>query len=95
MVKKGATPTDSSPWLRGVMQIFALFMFCGMLTSFLVPETKRRTLEDIAGERSDSAIYELQFVSQFFNPAAGREGKKRLSGNWTWRGLANKYFNLV
>ncbi|OCK89833.1 phosphate:H+ symporter [Cenococcum geophilum 1.58] len=95
MVKRGATPTNSSPWLRGVMQIFALFMFCGMLTSFLVPETKRRTLEDIAGERGDSAVYELQFVSQFFSPAAGREGKKRLSGNWTWRGLANKYFNLV
>ncbi|OCL10849.1 phosphate permease [Glonium stellatum] len=94
MVNKGATKNDPSPWLHGVMQIFALFMFCGMLTSFLVPETKRRTLEEIAGERSDSTVYELQFVSQFFSPAASREGKKRLSGNWTLRGLANKYLNL-
>jgi PHS family inorganic phosphate transporter-like MFS transporter len=32
------------------MQIFALFMLCGTLVSFLVPETKGRTLEELAGE---------------------------------------------
>jgi len=32
------------------MQIFALFMLCGTLVSFLIPETKGRTLEDLAGE---------------------------------------------
>lgn len=34
------------------MQIFALFMLCGTLVSFLVPETKGRTLEELAGEGS-------------------------------------------
>ncbi|OCK77952.1 phosphate:H+ symporter [Lepidopterella palustris CBS 459.81] len=95
MVHRGATPKNSAPWLPGVMQIFALFMFCGILTSFLVPESKRHTLEDLAGEKEgEKPVYELQFVSQFFRPT-NREGKKRLSGNWTWKGLANKYFNLT
>lgn len=41
-----------SPWLNHLMQIFALFMLCGTLVSFLVPETKGRTLEELAGEGS-------------------------------------------
>lgn len=40
------------------MQIFALFMFLGMLTSFLVPESKRARLEELAGEKDD--VYEVQ-----------------------------------
>lgn len=39
-----------SPWLPHLMQIFALFMLCGTLVSFLVPETKGRTLEELSGE---------------------------------------------
>ncbi|KAL3420043.1 phosphate:h+ symporter [Phlyctema vagabunda] len=39
-----------SPWLDHLMQIFALFMLCGTLFSLLIPETKGRTLEDLAGE---------------------------------------------
>jgi len=39
-----------APWLNHLMQIFALFMLCGTLVSFLVPETKGRTLEELAGE---------------------------------------------
>jgi PHS family inorganic phosphate transporter-like MFS transporter len=38
----------ASPWLNHVMQIFSLFMFCGIFTTLLIPETKRRTLEDLA-----------------------------------------------
>lgn len=34
-------------WLPHVMEIFALFMLCGIFTSFLIPETKRKTLEEI------------------------------------------------
>ena len=41
MIKRGATHDNPTPWIHGVMQIFALFMFLGMLTSFLVPESKR------------------------------------------------------
>lgn len=52
LVHKGVKkdPSDDSPWLNHVMQIFALFMLCGCATSLLIPETKRRTLESMAGE---------------------------------------------
>ncbi|KAJ8116541.1 hypothetical protein OPT61_g2055 [Boeremia exigua] len=58
MIKRGATHENPTPWIHGVMQIFALFMFLGMLTSFLVPETKRARLEELAGEKED--VYEVQ-----------------------------------
>lgn len=38
------------PWLPHLMEIFALFMLLGTLVSFLIPETKLQTLEDLAGE---------------------------------------------
>ncbi|CAI7658661.1 hypothetical protein N7533_000098 [Penicillium manginii] len=51
LVHRGAKKDSSdSPWLNHVMQIFALFMFCGIFTSFLIPETKRKTLEELSGE---------------------------------------------
>lgn len=37
-------------WLNHVMEIFALFMFVGIFTSLLIPETKRKTLEELTGE---------------------------------------------
>ncbi|KAF6009323.1 Inorganic phosphate transporter pho84 [Brettanomyces bruxellensis] len=37
-------------WLPHVMEIFALFMLVGFFLSFLVPETKRKTLEELAEE---------------------------------------------
>lgn len=49
---KDCTGSACSPWLNHLMQIFALFMLCGTLVSFLVPETKGRTLEELAGEGS-------------------------------------------
>jgi MFS transporter, PHS family, inorganic phosphate transporter len=33
-----------------LLQIFALFMLCGVFTSFLIPETKGLTLEELSGE---------------------------------------------
>jgi PHS family inorganic phosphate transporter-like MFS transporter len=47
---KGATGKGASPWLNHIMEIFALFMLCGFFTTFLIPETKRKTLEELAGE---------------------------------------------
>lgn len=32
------------------MEIFALFMLCGLLTTFLIPETARKSLEELSGE---------------------------------------------
>ncbi|CAN9139204.1 unnamed protein product [Alternaria alternata] len=42
------TKENANPWLNHVMQIFSAFMFAGIFTTLLIPETKRRTLEDLA-----------------------------------------------
>ena len=52
------TKKDPSPWLNHVMQIFALFMLCGIFTTLLIPETKRKTLEELAGEVPGTANYD-------------------------------------
>ncbi|TAQ83677.1 hypothetical protein B7494_g8000 [Chlorociboria aeruginascens] len=56
--KPGATGAAASPWLNHVMEIFALFMLCGVLTSLLIPETKRKTLEELAGEVPGTPNYD-------------------------------------
>lgn len=40
--------TGTNKWLNHVMEIFALFMLCGIFTTLLIPETKRQTLEELA-----------------------------------------------
>lgn len=55
---RGATPGNASPWLNHVMQIYALFMFLGIGTSLLIPETKRKTLEQLAGEVPGTPEYD-------------------------------------
>ncbi|KAI9747526.1 MAG: acid phosphatase pho5 [Chaenotheca gracillima] len=50
--------SNASPWLNHVMEIFALFMFCGIFTTLLIPETKRKTLEELAGEVPGTANYD-------------------------------------
>jgi MFS transporter, PHS family, inorganic phosphate transporter len=54
------TPTkdNPNPWLNHVMEIFALFMFCGIFTSLLIPETKQKTLEQLAGEVPGTKEYD-------------------------------------
>ncbi|KAF8473934.1 major facilitator superfamily domain-containing protein [Kalaharituber pfeilii] len=47
---RGATQENDSPWLDNVMKIFAGFMAVGILTSLLIPETTRKTLEEITLE---------------------------------------------
>ncbi|EAW20550.1 MFS transporter [Aspergillus fischeri NRRL 181] len=54
LVHKGAKDSSQSPWLNHVMQIFALFMLCGCFTTLLIPETKRKTLEQLSGEEYES-----------------------------------------
>ncbi|KAF6817400.1 phosphate:h+ symporter [Colletotrichum musicola] len=43
-----------SPWLDRLLELFALFMFLGMISSLLIPETKGMTLEELAGEAPTS-----------------------------------------
>ena len=40
------------------MEIFSLFMLCGLLTTLLIPETKRKTLEELAGEVPGTKNYD-------------------------------------
>ncbi|KAK7956094.1 acid phosphatase pho5 [Apiospora aurea] len=47
---RGATPDNDSPWLDHVLQIYALFMLLGCFTTLCIPETKRKTLEELCGE---------------------------------------------
>lgn len=49
------TPLGQNPWLNHVMQIYSAFMFAGIFSTLLIPETKRKTLEDLAGEYAMSA----------------------------------------
>ena len=55
-VKAKTDPRWSTPWLNHIMQIFALFMLCGFCTSWLIPETARKTLEELAGEDDDVEV---------------------------------------
>jgi MFS transporter, PHS family, inorganic phosphate transporter len=56
LVNKDAPPNcngkECYPWAPHLMEIFACFMLCGVLVSLLIPETKRRTLEELAGEKA-------------------------------------------
>ena len=47
---RGATATNSAPWMNHVLEIYALFMLLGCFSTLLIPETKRKTLEELAGE---------------------------------------------
>ncbi|EDO17777.1 hypothetical protein Kpol_541p20 [Vanderwaltozyma polyspora DSM 70294] len=44
-------------WLNHVMEIFALFMLLGLILSFLIPETKRMTLEEISEKYHGESNY--------------------------------------
>ncbi|CEG76208.1 Putative Phosphate:H symporter [Rhizopus microsporus] len=37
-------------WINHLLQVFALFMLTGVFSSFLIPETKGKTLEELSGE---------------------------------------------
>jgi len=40
----------SNKWLNHLLQIFAAFMFTGIFSSLLIPETKGRSLEELSNE---------------------------------------------
>lgn len=54
LLTKGVSPgcqlSECSPFLGHMMQIFAACMFLGTVLSFMLPETKRQTLEVLSGE---------------------------------------------
>ncbi|KAF5677356.1 phosphate permease [Fusarium heterosporum] len=46
----GATAKNEAPWMDHVLEIYALFMLLGVFTTLLIPETARKTLEELSGE---------------------------------------------
>lgn len=80
LAHRGAKPgTNDTPWLKHVMQIFALFMLCGIFTSLLIPETKRKTLEELAGGVPDTKNGDPAMSSG--NPKRLEEGTATSSDN--------------
>lgn len=67
---RGATPENDSPWLNHVMQIFAGFMAAGIFTTLLIPETKRKTLEDLN--------WELYGEGDAVGTIKGEDGEERI-----------------
>ncbi|QPH19226.1 hypothetical protein C2857_004402 [Epichloe festucae Fl1] len=51
---RGCVGNDCSPYLDRLLKLFALFMLLGTLVSFLIPETKGITLEELSGESRTS-----------------------------------------
>lgn len=62
-------------WLPHVMEIFALFMLLGIFSTLLIPETKRKTLEEIS-EQYHGEINPSKYVAQ--NTASGSTASSRL-----------------
>lgn len=48
LINHGCPADKKNCWLNHVMQIYALFMFLGIFTTMLLPETKRQTLEELS-----------------------------------------------
>ncbi len=51
---RNGTKENANPWMNHVLEIYALFMLLGCFSTLLIPETKRKTLEELAGEDSSS-----------------------------------------
>jgi PHS family inorganic phosphate transporter-like MFS transporter len=74
LITKGAPKgSTATPFLPHIMEIFALFMLCGCFTTLLIPETKRKTLEELSGEDSLTPISELTIESN--NTKMAEEGR--------------------
>lgn len=74
LAKKGAAPGSSdTPFLNHIMEIFALFMLLGFFTTFLIPETKRKSLEELSGEDLYSSSSENVIIPEKW--VEGRNGQ--------------------
>ncbi|KAK4126169.1 phosphate permease [Parathielavia appendiculata] len=56
---RGATPGNPNPWMDHVLEIYALFMLLGIGSTALIKETKRKTLEELAGDDEDVPVSEV------------------------------------
>lgn len=58
-------------WINHLMQIFALFMLLGFFLSWLIPETKGKTLEELCGENDEDELYRQAEANQTENKDCG------------------------
>jgi PHS family inorganic phosphate transporter-like MFS transporter len=50
----------SNKWIDHLLELFAFFMMTGIFSSFLIPETKGKTLEELSGELPPREIADKQ-----------------------------------
>lgn len=60
------------------MEIYALFMLLGCFTTLLIPETKRKTLEQLAGEVPGTPEYDPRLAGRRVS-VEGADEKGRVS----------------
>ncbi|KAG9040863.1 Inorganic phosphate transporter pho84 [Tulasnella sp. UAMH 9824] len=67
-------------WINHILEIFALFMLTGIFSTFLVPETKGRTLEELNGEEDIEDDYAAQHAKAVADSASSdKEARANLS----------------
>lgn len=75
---RGATKANANPWLNHVLEIYSLFMFCGIFSTLLIKETKRKTLEELS-EDDDYVTHHHDLPSSSGSPSGGILEKERVN----------------
>ncbi|KAI9768310.1 MAG: hypothetical protein M1840_004918 [Geoglossum simile] len=90
--------TACSPWLDNIMKIFALFMFCGLISTFLLPETTRRSLEEITVEHSNMArstpSLKTSTHHSYHRESSSTTEAPQRRRFWDWRPAGNRSFRM-
>ncbi|KAG6041659.1 acid phosphatase pho5 [Claviceps citrina] len=73
---RGATKDNANPWMDHVLEIYALFMLLGCFTTLLIPETKRKTLEELCGEDDYAVMHPSRVSDRASASPAGDEPLK-------------------
>lgn len=78
----GATGAAANPWLNHVLEIYALFMLCGVFSTLLIPETKRETLEKPAGDEDCASTTGVADVAKGTHGLGSAVLEKRTPEEW-------------
>lgn len=70
LINHGCSADEPNCFLPHVMEIFALFMLLGIFTTLLIPETKRKTLEEICEKYHDEVDVTRLGVDRFVTQQA-------------------------
>lgn len=77
LINHGCAADDKNCFLPHVMEIFALFMLIGIGTSLLIPETKRKTLEEICEKYHDEVDATQLGKDRYSNQEDSYDSEKR------------------